>query len=251
MLSQILFVLFLAAAMLLFAKNIKRISRNIKLGRDLDRTDNSSARWRTMILVALGQSKMVARPVAGVLHIFVYLGFIIINIEVLEIIIDGLTGTHRVFSFLGPVYDFLIGSFEILAILVLVSCVIFLIRRNVIRLKRFWMKEMTSWPRTDANLILITEILLMTAFLTMDASDQILQSRGHIHYTEAGAFPISSLFAGLFSGMSDGALIILERSCWWFHIIGILVFLNYVPYSKHFHIFLAFPNTYYSNLKAK
>jgi len=251
MFSQIIFILLLAASIFLFAKNISRISRNIKLGRDLDRTDHAGERWMTMIKVALGQSKMVARPIAGVLHIFVYLGFVIINIEVLEIMIDGITGGHRVFSILGPVYNFLIGSFEILAILVLVACLIFLIRRNVLRIKRFWMKEMTSWPRTDANLILITEVLLMTAFLTMNATDQLLQSREFTHYVTAGSFPISSLFAGLFNGMSSEGLVMVERICWWFHIIGILVFLNYVPYSKHFHIFLAFPNTYYSNLKAK
>ncbi len=251
MLSQIIFILFLIASIVLFAKNIRRISRNIKLGRDLDRADHPADRWKTMFMVAMGQSKMVSRPIAGILHIFVYVGFVIINIEVLEIIIDGFSGTHRVFSFLGSIYNVLIGSFEILALLVLLACVIFLIRRNVIRLKRFWMKEMTSWPRTDANLILITEILLMTAFLTMDATDQILQSRNYSHYSVAGSFPISSLFTGLFSGMSSESLFILERSCWWFHIIGILAFLNYVPYSKHFHIFLAFPNTYYSNLKVK
>jgi len=251
MISRILFILFLAAAIFLFVKNVSRISRNIKLGRELDRTDSPSQRWMTMIRVALGQSKMVARPIAGVLHILVYLGFVIINIEVLEIIIDGVTGSHRVFSVIGPLYDFLIGSFEILAILVLLACLIFLVRRNVLRIKRFWMKEMTSWPRTDANLILITEILLMTAFLTMNAADQILQHRAYTHYVEAGSFPVSSLFAGNFSGMSSEGLVMIERICWWFHIIGILVFLNYVPYSKHFHIFLAFPNTYYSNLKAK
>ena len=251
MFSQIIFILFLLAAVFLFAKNVRRISRNIKLGRDLDRTDNAAQRWKTMFRVAMGQSKMVVRPIAGILHIFVYVGFVIINIEVLEIIIDGVTGTHRVFSFLGPLYDFLIGSFEVLALLVLLACVIFLIRRNLIKLKRFWSKEMTSWPRTDANLILITEILLMTAFLTMDAADQILQSRDFSHFTQAGAFPVSSMITGLFSSVSSEGLFMIERICWWFHIIGILVFLNYVPYSKHFHIFLAFPNTYYSNLKAK
>ncbi|TAH41552.1 MAG: (Fe-S)-binding protein [Bacteroidetes bacterium] len=251
MFSQIIFILLLIASVFLFSKNVRRISRNIKLGRDLDRSDKSAQRWKTMFMVAMGQSKMVARPIAGILHIFVYIGFVIINIEVLEIIIDGITGTHRVFSFLGPLYDFLIGSFEILALLVLVACVIFLIRRNILKLKRFWSKEMTSWPRTDANLILITEILLMSAFLTMDAADQILQSRDFSHFTQAGAFPVSSLMTGFLSSVSSEGLFMIERLCWWFHIIGILAFLNYVPYSKHFHIFLAFPNTYYSNLKEK
>lgn len=251
MISQILFIVFLLSAIFLFAKNIKRISRNINLGKEIDRKDNPSKRWKTMFRVAIGQSKMVVRPIAGILHILVYAGFIIINIEVLEIIIDGITGSHRVFSFLGPLYDFLIGSFEILAILVLVACVIFLIRRNILKLNRFRMKEISSWPRTDANLILITEILLMTAFLTMGSADQILQSRGHEHYIQAGSFPISSMLNGFFLSMSTEGLVMIERVCWWFHIIGILAFLNYVPYSKHFHIFLAFPNTFYSNLKAK
>ncbi len=204
-----------------------------------------------MIRVALGQSKMMARPVAGIMHIFIYAGFVIINIEVLEIIIDGIAGTHRVFSFLGSFYNFLIGSFEILAVLTLLACVVFLIRRNVLKIKRFRMREMTSFPRTDANAILITEILLMTAFLTMNATDSVLQSRSFGHYSTAGAFPISGIYAMLFTSLSSESLMMIERICWWFHIIGILAFLNYLPYSKHFHILLAFPNTYYSNLEKK
>ncbi len=205
----------------------------------------------TMIRVALGQSKMVTKPIAGFLHIIVYAGFVIINIEVLEILIDGLFGTHRILSFVGPLYDFLIGSFEILALLVLLACVVFLVRRNIIRIKRFTMRELTSWPRTDANLILITEILLMSAFLTMNATDYALQGRGIGHYVQAGAFPVSSFLSGYFAGFSDHSLELIERICWWFHIIGILAFLNYLPYSKHLHILLAFPNTYYSNLEKK
>jgi heterodisulfide reductase subunit C len=251
MISQLLFLLILATGVYFFTVKIKEIIRNINLGRDVNRHDNPGQRWKVMSLVALGQSKMMKRPVAAIFHIFIYVGFIIINIEVLEIIIDGLFGTHRILSFLGGFYDFLIASFEILALLVLAACVVFLARRNLIRIKRFWSKEMTSWPRNDANIILITEILLMTAFLTMNATDYILQQRGTDHYTNAGAFPVSSLFTSLFSGMETGSLILLERICWWFHIIGILVFLNYVPYSKHFHIILSFPNTWYSNLEKK
>lgn len=221
------------------------------MGKDVKIEGSTAERWKTMALVALGQSKMFNRPVAAVMHIFIYVGFVIINIEVFEILIDGVFGTHRVLSFLGGFYDFLIGSFEVLALLVLVACVVFLVRRNILKLKRFWMREMTSWPRSDANIILITEIILMTLFLTMNACDVILQNRGIEHYVKAGAFPISDLYAGVFSGMSDSGLIMLERFCWWGHIIGILAFLNYVPYSKHFHILLAFPNTYYSNLNAK
>ncbi len=251
MAAQIIFFILLAVAVYWFSKNIIFVRRNILLGRDVDRSDNSSERWMTMARVALGQSKMVARPVAGILHIFVYAGFVIINIEVLEILIDGVAGTHRVFSFAGTLYDVLIGSFEILAILVLVSCVIFLIRRNVMKLRRLNMPELNNWPRTDANLILITEILLMTAFLTMNAADMILQQREFGHYVMAGSFPVSSMFSASFAGMSSESLMMIERVCWWFHIIGILAFMNYLPYSKHFHILLAFPNTYYSKLSKK
>ncbi len=249
--AQIIFLLIFSAAVFLFTKNLRKVIRNIRLGREVNRSDNRSLRWKTMIRVALGQSKMVTKPVAGILHIFLYVGFVIINIEVVEIIIDGITGTHRVFSFAGSIYNMLIGCFEILALLVLVSCVIFLIRRNVIRLKRFTMSELTSWPRTDANIILITEILLMLAFLTMNATDSVLQSRSFEHYVTAGSFPISSLYASIFNSFSSESLLTIERICWWFHIIGILAFLNYVPYSKHFHILLAFPNTWYSNLEKK
>ena len=251
MLSQLLFILILGFAVYLFTSNIRKLIRNIRFGRNVDRSDRSVERWMTMIRVALGQSKMVTKPIAGFLHVIVYAGFVIINIEVLEIIIDGLFGTHRIFSFIGPLYDILIGSFEVLALLVLLACVVFMIRRNVIRIRRFNMRELTSWPRTDANLILIAEILLMAAFLTMNATDFELQGRGIGHYVQAGSFPVSSLMSGYFSGFSDHSLELIERICWWFHIIGILAFLNYLPYSKHLHILLAFPNTYYSNLMKK
>lgn len=238
-------------AIIMFAKNLKKIIRNIHLGRPIDRSNNSKERWMVMAKVALGQSKMIKRPIAGILHIFVYIGFVIINVEVMEIMIDGIFGTHRIFGGVGSLYNILIGGFEVLAILVLVACVIFLIRRNVLRIRRFNLAEMTSWPKTDANLILITEILLMTAFLMMNGADHELQSRGVSHYIQAGSFPISSSFSSLFSPLSVSSLEVLERSCWWFHIIGILAFLNYLPYSKHFHILLAFPNTYYSSLEKK
>ncbi|MFI5218646.1 MAG: 4Fe-4S dicluster domain-containing protein [Bacteroidia bacterium] len=251
MISRLIFILLLGAGTWLFTKNVRRIIRNINLGRAVDRSDNPVKRWKTMARVALGQSKMVTRPVAGIMHIFIYAGFIIINIEVLEIIVDGIFGTHRIFSFMGRFYNFLIGSFEILALLVTVGCVVFLIRRNILRLKRFWMREMTSWPRSDANIILITEIALMIFFTTMNACDYLLQGMGNEHYITAGLFPVSSIWANLFAGHSEHTLILIERFCWWAHIIGILAFLNYVPYSKHFHIFLAFPNTYYSNLNSK
>ncbi len=251
MISQFLFILLLSVGIYFFAIRVKKVMRNINLGREKVINDRKSERWQTMARVALGQSKMGSRPVAAFFHLLIYVGFIIINIEVLEIMIDGVFGTHRVLSFLGGFYDFLIGSFEYLAIGVLLACVVFLVRRNVIRLKRFHMAEMTSWPKSDANLILITEIFLMTAFLIMNASDAMLQARGASHYVVAGAFPVSSSLFGMLSSYSNETLIMIERGCWWFHIVGIIAFLNYVPYSKHFHILLAFPNTWYANLNPK
>jgi len=212
-------------------------------------------------MVALGQSKMVARPFAGFMHILIYVGFVIINVEILEIFIDGIFGTHRVFySLLGPqVYYVFIGIFEVLALLVLVSCVAFLIRRNVGKLKRFSGVEMTAWPKSDANIILIVESLLMLAFLTMNAADSILmhapslllEAKGLIHYAGfefTDWFWVSAYLTGLLPN-KFAALVFIERFCWWFHITGIFAFLVYVPYSKHFHIFLAFPNTFYSKLQ--
>jgi len=249
--STIVFIGLLIVALALFAKNVKTIIRNIKLGKDLDRNDQKGERFSLMAKVALGQSKMIVRPIAGLLHIVVYAGFIIINVEVLEIVLDGVLGTHRLFAPLGNLYTGLISVFEILALLVLVSCVIFLIRRNVLRIKRFFSAEMTSWPRTDANLILITEVLLMGAFLLMNATDTVLQNLGSEHYTQVGSFPVSIHLTNVLSGISEGNLIFLERGLWWFHIVGIFAFLNYLPYSKHFHILLAFPNVFYSKLTPK
>ena len=249
--GQIVFFLLLAAAVYLFSRNIGRIRRNILLGKEINRNDRPAERWKTMARVALGQSKMGKRPVAAVMHFLIYAGFIIINIEVLEILIDGLFGSHRVFSQpMGSLYGILIGTFEILAILVLTACVVFLCRRNIVKLKRFSGIEMTEWPKSDANYILIIEICLMTAFLFMNAADYKLQALKYSHYTTAGSFPVSSLLAPLLPSDPE-ALLITERACWWFHIIGILAFLNYLPYSKHFHILLAFPNTYYSRLEPK
>ncbi|TWR27529.1 (Fe-S)-binding protein [Mucilaginibacter pallidiroseus] len=251
MAAQIVFIVILTAAVYLFGKNVAKVRRNILLGRDVDRSDNPAKRWGIMARVALGQSKMVKRPVAAILHILVYVGFVIINIEVLEIMVDGIFGSHRVFAKpLGGFYSMLIGGFEVLALLVLAACVVFLVRRNVIKLKRFSGTEMTAWPKSDANYILITEILLMGAFLTMNASDYKLQLLHFGHYATAGSFPIGAMIAPLLPNSTE-ALVITERVCWWFHIIGILAFLNYLPYSKHFHILLAFPNIYYSNLNKK
>jgi len=248
MVSQIIFILILGIAIVLFWRAVSRISKNINLGRPLDRKDHPAERWKTMFLVAIGQSKMVKRPLAGVMHILIYVGFIIINVEVLEILIDGVLGTHRIFSFLGPFYTLLISAFEFLAVGVIIACVTFLLRRNVARLKRFWSREMTIWPRSDANIILVTEILLMCAFLTLDTSDTLIQRASNPQYS---GFTISNMLVGMLNGSSVPTLEFIEHFCWWFHIVGILAFLNYVPYSKHFHIILAFPNVYYSNLNPK
>jgi len=248
-LPNIIFAIALLLGIGFFTRNIRKLSRNIKLGKAVDASDNKSQRWKNMARIALGQTKMVVRPVAGLMHIIVYVGFIIINIEVLEIIIDGLLGTHRVFASLGTFYDFLIGSFEILAFLVIVAVVIFWIRRNIIKLQRFLKPEMKGWPKKDGNLILYIELVLMFLFLTMNATDLQLQQLGAEHYTKAGSFPISQFIAPLFDGMSISSLILIERAAWWLHILGILCFLNYLYYSKHLHILLAFPNTYYGKLK--
>ena len=249
---QLIFAVALGVTAFLFAKRIKFIRRNILLGRDLDRSDRKDERWKLMFKVAVGQSKMVVNPIAGALHIVVYLGFLIVNVEMIEIVVDGLFGTHRFLStILGSFYDVLVASFEFFAVGVILACAIFLIRRNVLNIKRFLGKEMTSWPKSDANIILVVEILLMSAFLIMNATDGILQTRGAEHYSQAGSFPISSIFTGIFNGMSDGALIAIERIAWWFHILGVMAFLVYVTYSKHFHIMLAFPNVWYSKLTAK
>jgi len=243
-LPNILFAIILIVGIGYFAKNVNKLRRNIKLGQDIDVSDNKSQRWKNMAMIALGQSKMVTRPIAGFLHIVVYVGFVIINIEVLEIIIDGLFGTHRIFSSLGSFYGFLIASFEILAVLVFVAVIIFWIRRNIIKLKRFWKREMTSWPKNDANYILYFEMVLMTLFLVMNATD--------VHFQEMNSGnTISQFIAPLFEGFSESTVHLIERSAWWLHIVGILIFLNYLYFSKHLHILLAFPNTYYGSVKPK
>lgn len=247
--SNIIFGVLLLTTSVVFGLRVKKIRRNILLGRADDRSDNKVARLKYMLKVAVGQSKMAKRPISAVLHIIVYVGFVIINLEVLEIILDGLLGTHRVFAgFIGSFYDILIGSFEILALGVLLACVIFLARRISKKIKRFDGVEMTAWPKNDANIILYAEIVLMTAFLLMNAADQQLQVIGYDGYIEAGSYPISGLLSPLMGTFSGDALFMIERGCWWFHIIGILAFLNYLPFSKHFHILLAFPNVYFAKL---
>lgn len=249
-LPQIVFVLVLGFFGFLIGKRINRIRKNILSGRKQDISDNKSQRLKNMILVAFGQRKMFKRPIPAFLHLLIYLGFILINIEVLEIIIDGIVGTHRVFaSPLGSFYPVLISFFEILALGVLISCIVFLIRRNVMKVKRFHKIEMKGWPTMDGNLILVIEIALMMAILKMNAADTILQMRGVPHYPDAGPYVVSSLLIPIFENYSDSTLMLIERAAWWFHIVGIFAFALYVTYSKHLHIFLAFPNTYFGRVE--
>lgn len=250
--DNIIFIIALIAGFGLFFKSLKEIYRNIQLGKKIDRTDNPSLRWKTMARVALGQSKMGKRPIAGILHMFVYVGFVIINIELIEIIVDGIFGTHRFLAgILGDsFYAAFTATLEILALLVIIAVVIFFIRRNFYGVRRLTMKELFGWPKQDANWILIIEFALMTAFFTMNSADWVLQQRGVL--AEHGSFPVSSGFiAPLFSNLGDSTLVFLERGAWWFHFIGILFFMNYLYYSKHLHIILAFPNTWFANLQPK
>lgn len=243
-LPNILFAIALILGIGYFTKNVKKLIRNIKLGQDKDVSDNKPQRWKNMAMIALGQSKMVRRPISGFLHVIVYVGFIIINIEVLEIIIDGLFGTHRIFSSIGPLYGFLIGTFEILAVLVLFAVFIFWLRRNVIRVKRFLNPEMKGWPKNDGNIILYFEVVLMCLFLIMNATDNAFQVAGNGNV-------VSKYITMLFVDFSESTIHIIERTAWWLHILGILVFLNYLYFSKHLHILLAFPNVFYGRLNPK
>lgn len=251
MIQQIAFVITLGIATYFIRKRALRIRDNINLGKKNDITDRKDERLSNLLLVAFGQKKMFKKVIPAILHFFIYVGFLVINLEVLEFVIDGLLGTHRVFApYLGSFYGMLMNFFEFLAVAVLLACVFFLIRRNVLKVARFQSAEMTKWPTLDANLILITEIVLMTAILTMNASDQLLQGRDE-HYVATGNLFFSSFLIPAFENLSTASLIVLERFAWWFHIIGILGFAVYVTYSKHLHIFLAFPNTYYGKLQAK
>ncbi len=253
-LPQISFIIILIAAVWLFTTKAKEIVANIRLGKDEKYNDRKPERWKNLLLLAFGQKKMFRNPLVAVLHFVIYAGFLIINIEVLEIVFDGIFGTHRLFApYLGSFYHFVINFFEILAAAIIVVCVVFLARRNIIKLRRFISRDLNGWPRSDANYILLAEIVLMTMLVTMNATDTLLQQRGIGGYAEhhTGGFVVSSLLHPLFNGLSNDALVTLERSAWWIHIVGILIFLNYLPYSKHLHIILAFPNAYFARLEPK
>ena len=249
--QQLLFLFVLVLAGFFIRKRVLRIKKNILLGKANAISDKKNERWKNMLLVALGQRKMFKRVIPAGFHFLIYAGFLIINLEVLEFIIDGLAGTHRIFApYLGGFYNVLMNVFEFLAVAVLLACVAFLVRRNILKLPRFWSTEMTRWPRLDANLILTIEITLMFAILTMNATDQILQTRDE-HFTATGPLFFSSFLIPAFQQLDITTLELLERFAWWFHIVGILGFSVYITYSKHLHIFLAFPNTFYANLEAK
>ena len=249
--QQIIFILLSAIAVLLFNRNIRRIRKNILLGKDEDYSDHPGLRWKNLLLLAFGQKKMFRNPLVAILHFFIYAGFIIINLEILEIFLDGIFGTHRLFDVsLGGLYNWLINAFECLALAVLIACVVFLYRRNILKLRRFINQDLDGWPRSDANYILIIEIILMALFLTLDASDTLLQERnfGHFAIHPTGNFIISQWLHPVLNGFSNLEIFRIERTCWWLHIMGIFAFLNYLPYSKHLHILLAFPNAYYARL---
>lgn len=253
-LQQILFILTLSLAIWLFSKKAKEISANINLGKDEDYNYRHAERWKNLFLLAFGQKKMFRKPLVALLHFIIYAGFVIINIEVLEIVLDGIFGTHRMFApYLGGFYNFLINFFELFAAGVIIACIVFLVRRNILYIKRFRSRDLNGWPRSDANYILLTEILLMIFFLSMNATDTLLQERGHAGYADfqTGSFAVSSLLHPFFDGLGNKSLVTIERTAWWLHIVGILAFLNYLPYSKHLHIILAFPNAYYTRLQPK
>ena len=251
MISPILFSLILIFSILLFIRNCRKLYRNINLGKDINRFDNSNFRFKKMLRLAFGQSKMFDKPLVGILHFIVYVAFVLINIELLEIVMDGVLGTHRVLApYLGSFYNFLIAFFELLAFAVIISVVIFWIRRNFLKIKRFISNDLKGWPKNDANYILYIEVVLMFLFLNMNATDQVLQNANYSYYGDYGSFPISSFLFPLYDNFEIASVVIIERASWWLHILGILFFLNYLYYSKHLHILLAFPNTYFSKIKS-
>ena len=251
MISSILFSLILIFSILLFVRNCRKLYRNINLGKDINRYDNSNLRFKKMIRLAFGQSKMFDKPIVGILHFIVYVAFVLINIELLEIVIDGVLGTHRFLApYMGSFYNFLIAFFELLAFAVIISVAVFWIRRNFLKIKRFLSNDLKGWPKNDANYILYIEVVLMFLFLNMNATDQVLQNDNYSYYGDYGSFPISSFIIPLYDNFEVTSVVIIERASWWLHILGILFFLNYLYYSKHLHILLAFPNTYFSKIKS-
>ena len=253
MIQQILFVLISGAAIYVAAKAFLRIRRNILLGQDEDISGDTAQRWQNVALVAFGQKKMFKRWIPAIFHLFIYVAFLMTQVELIEIFIDGIFGVHRFFApILGVLYTFIISFIEVLSVLAFVATVVFLARRNLLKVPRFWKAEMKGWPSLDGNLILVFETILLIGIFSMNGADMVLQEIDPAHYPDTGNLAVSSwLGPMLFGGLSEGTLIIVERFGWWLHILMVFVFLNYLPYSKHFHIFLAFPNTYYARLKPR
>lgn len=255
MLAIIVFAVLTIVGFGFFGWNISKVRSNILLGKDVKRNDQKGERWKVMALVAMGQKKMFARPIPALLHLCLYAAFVITQIELIEIIADGLTGNHRMFhGALGGFYTFMVSFIEILSVLAFVATVFFLSRRNLLKLPRLNMKELAGWPKKDANLILIAEIVLICFIFMMNGADEVLYSQGKSHLEGEGSlgFSISSLIGpAIFGSVSEHGLHLIERIGWWGHIVMVFGFLNYLPYSKHFHIVLAFPNTWYSNLEKK
>ena len=251
--SQLCFIVILLVSGYFAFKQFSKIKRNIFLGKDEKISGNPGERWKNLLLIAFGQKKMFKRPIAAFMHLFIYVAFLFTQIEVIEILIDGIFGQHRFFApLLGGFYTFLISFIEILSVLALIGTIVFLWRRNILKLPRFHMDEMTGWPKLDGNLILILELLLLVGIFTMNGSDVVLQNAGNSHYPDTGNLAVSSwLGPALFGSFGEGTLVFLERFGWWLHFLVVLAFLNYIPRSKHLHIFLAFPNVYFQKLMSR
>ncbi|MDX1683798.1 MAG: (Fe-S)-binding protein [Saprospiraceae bacterium] len=253
MLEAVIFALVTLAAFGLAYVQFNAIRQKINLGKDEDITGDSVARWKNVLLVAFGQKKMFKRWLPAIFHLFIYVAFLFTQIELIEILIDGFTGQHRFFADkIGIFYPLMINIIEVLSVLAFVGTIIFLWRRNVLKVPRFWTREMTSWPRLDGNLILIGELLLITGIMSMNGADLLLQEIDPAHYPDTGPLFISSVTSSLFfEGLSESTLVVIERAGWWLHILVVYAFLNYLPHSKHLHIFLSFPNTYFARLKPR
>jgi len=251
MVKIIIFSLLVIVGFGFFGYNIWKVRSNILLGRDLNRSDNFWTRLKLMTLVAFGQKKMFSKPIPAFLHLALYLAFVITQIELIEILADGLSGGHRSLrASLGGFYTFMISFIEILSVLAFIATIAFLARRNMLKVPRLRMSELKGWPTKDANLILIFEVILLVCIFTMNGADEAAQV---LSSNSSYGFTVSQFIGPVFFGgiKSIETLHLLEQIGWWGHIIMVFIFLNYLPYSKHFHILLAFPNTYYSNLEKK
>ncbi len=251
--QPIIFILLLSILAYFSVGRYKQIWNNIKRGKEVGPVDDKPQRWKNMLLIALGQKKMFKNVIPAVLHLFIYTAFLITQIELIEIIIDGITGNHRLFApFLGGFYTFIISFIEVLSALALIATIAFFARRNILKVARFQKPELKGWPFKDANLILLGELLLVIGIFTMNGADIVLQKLDPAHYHPTGNFAISSVLGpALFGALDKSTLMFLERFGWWLHCLIVFGFIAYLPFSKHLHIFLAFPNTFFASLKPK